>query len=265
MSQGRITFTIKGVEFGKVPLLIAGPCAIEDKAQILDTARFLSSLGVKVLRGGAFKPRTSPNSFQGLGIKGLEYLKLAAEETGMITVSEVMDTKDIDLLCSMVDILQIGSRNMHNYALLKEVGKRGCPVFLKRGFMASIVEFVSAAEYLAKDGNERIILCERGIRTFESKTRNPLDLSAVPILKKETPYLVFVDPSHGTGRRDIVLPMALSALMAGADGVMIEVHPDPARALSDGLQSLDFHQTREFVQQMNRLIEFIASNGRPSL
>lgn len=253
------------VEVGKVrfggsrPVMIAGPCSVESHAQIIETARALSAIGVDMLRGGAFKPRTSPYAFQGLGEEGLRFLREAADLTGLPVVSELMDAKDIDLICRYADLIQIGSRNMHNYSLLKAVGQLDKPVLLKRGMSATIREWIMAAEYIAHQGNQQIILCERGIRTFETATRNTLDLSAVPIMKRETGLPVIVDPSHGTGRRDLVEPMALAALAAGADGLMIEVHPAPEKALSDGPQSLTFEKFRELMENLR---PFIAAAGR---
>lgn len=231
--------------------LIAGPCSVESEEQINETAKALSSLGVRLLRGGAFKPRTSPYSFQGLEEAGLRMLRDAADRYGMKVVTEVMDTTLVDLVYEYADVLQVGTRNMFNYTLLKALGKVDKPVLLKRGFMATIEEWLQAAEYIASHGNERIILCERGIRTFERATRNTLDISAVPIVKASSHLPVCVDLSHGTGRRDLIPPLAKAAIAAGAHAIMIEVHPNPEEALSDGYQSLNFE---EFAMVMSSVI-----------
>lgn len=220
------------------PVMIAGPCAVESRQQVKETASALKEIGVDILRGGVFKPRTSPYSFQGLGLKGLKYLKEAGDEIGVPVITELMDEKNLDAVVEYSDIIQIGSRNMYNYSLLKVIGEIDKPVFLKRGMSASIKEWIMAAEYIAAYGNKNIILCERGIRTFEVYTRNTLDLAAVPIMKNETGLPVIVDPSHGTGRRELILPMSKAALSCGANGLMIEVHIDPKNALSDGQQSV---------------------------
>lgn len=223
---------------GKELAIIAGPCSVESREQILEIAEIVKEHGVKFLRGGAFKPRTSPYAFQGLKLEGLEYLKEAAEQTGLFIVTEVKDTETLPLVAEHSDILQIGARNMHNFSLLEKVGECHKPVLLKRGFSATIEELLMAAEYIASRGNYNVILCERGIRTFETYTRNTLDLNAVPVVKKLSHLPIIVDPSHGTGAWDLVPPMALAAIIAGADGLMIEVHHAPEQALSDGFQSL---------------------------
>lgn len=223
---------------GETPILIAGPCSVESKEQIIQTALELKKIGFHVLRGGVFKPRTSPFDFQGLGLKGLEYLREAGDLAGVPIITEVMDEHNIEAMAEVTDILQIGSRNMYNYPLLKAVGKTNRPILLKRGMSATIKEWIMAAEYIAQYGNLDIILCERGIRTFDSYTRNTLDLTAVPIMKKETGLPVVVDPSHGTGIRELMMPMSKAALACGADGLMLEVHHDPESALCDGPQSL---------------------------
>lgn len=220
--------------------IIAGPCAIEDENQMDSIGKFLSELGVKILRGGVFKPRTSPKSFQGLGMEGFKILQELKVKYGLKIISEIMDPRDIDEAYEYIDIIQIGSRNMQNFSLLKEVGKTDKPVMLKRGMSATINEWIMAAEYIRVEGNENIILCERGIRTFEDYTRNTLDLMSVPILKQKTEYPIFVDPSHGTGIRELVHPASKAAKALDADGIMVEVHPNPDKALSDGFQSLDF-------------------------
>jgi 3-deoxy-7-phosphoheptulonate synthase len=244
---------------GREKIMIAGPCAIEGRDQLLQIAREVKAQGAHMLRGGAYKPRTSPHSFQGLGPQGLFHLKEAAEETGLVTVTEVMEPEELDLISKYADVLQVGARNMFNYPLLKRIGRTDKPVFLKRSFMATIEEFLLASEYILKEGNKRVMLCERGIRTFEHMTRNTLDLSSVPVLKKMSSLPVFVDPSHGTGRSDIVIPMAMAGLVAGADGIMVETHPNPKKALSDGLQTLDFPHFRELMEEFRSLCSYLDS------
>ncbi|KPJ87699.1 MAG: 3-deoxy-7-phosphoheptulonate synthase [Spirochaetes bacterium DG_61] len=233
--------------------IIAGPCSVEGRKQLFKTANIIKDSGVKILRGGAFKPRTSPYSFQGLGEEGLKLLKEAREAYGLYIISEVVSPADAELVASYVDILQIGARNMQNFTLLKEIGNLHKPVMLKRGMSATIQEFLLSAEYILSQGNDQVILCERGIRTFETTTRNTLDLSAVPILKEETHLPVFVDPSHGTGNRKLVLPMSKAAMVAGADGIIVEVHFQPEEAMSDGNQSLDPNLYREFMTELRSL------------
>ncbi len=233
-------------------IMIAGPCAVESRQQVIDTALALKEVGVDVLRGGVFKPRTSPYTFQGMGLKGLEYLKEAGEKINTPIITELMDEKNLDAVVEYSDIIQIGSRNMYNYSLLKEVGGINKPILLKRGMSASIKEWVMAAEYIAAYGNNNIILCERGIRTFEVYTRNTLDLAAVPIMKSETGLPIIVDPSHGTGRKELIMPMAKGALACGADGLMVEVHIDPTEALSDGQQSLNPKEYKKMILELNR-------------
>jgi len=223
---------------GKKIQVIAGPCAVENLQMLMQIAREVKKAGATFIRGGAYKPRTSPYSFQGLGEEGLKYLAQAREETGMPVVTEIMDPRDIDIILKYADAIQIGARNMQNFRLLKEVGSVKVPVVLKRGLSATIKEWLMAAEYIISQGNSKVILCERGIRTFETMTRNTLDLNAVPVLKKLSHLPVIVDPSHGAGKWDLVLPMARAAIAAGADGLMIEVHTSPEDALSDGEQSL---------------------------
>lgn len=218
--------------------VIAGPCAIESEEQLRKIALHVVKEGANVLRGGAFKPRTRADAFQGLGLAGLQYLQQMGQELHVPVVSELMDIRDLDQFIERVDIIQIGSRNMYHTPLLKELGRTQKPVLLKRGLSATLEEFYHAAEYIAREGNQNIILCERGIRTFETYTRNTFDINAIPSLKNLTPYPVIADSSHGTGRRELVGPIALAALVAGADGIMVEVHHDPERALSDGEQSL---------------------------
>jgi 3-deoxy-7-phosphoheptulonate synthase len=238
---------------GERPVLIAGPCAVENRQQLLETATFIAGHGVRLLRGGAFKPRTSPYSFQGLGKPGLELLAEARELTGLFIVTEVLDPRDVELVSGYADVLQIGSRNMHNYPLLREVGQGVRPVLLKRGYMATVEEFLMAAEYVASEGNAGCMLCERGVRGFDAATRNLLDLAAVAAAKRKSPLPVVVDPSHGTGRRDLVVPMARAALAAGADALLVEVHPNPGKALSDGLQSLDFPEFEALLEEIKAM------------
>jgi len=236
--------------------LIAGPCAIEGRENFLEAAAAVKDAGAQMLRGGAFKPRTSPYSFQGLGEKGLQIMAEARELTGLPLVSEVMDQKSIPMLAEYVDMIQVGARNMQNFFLLRELGKVSKPILLKRGMSATIEEWLMAAEYILGSGNPNVILCERGIRTFETYTRNTLDLSAVPLLKQLTHLPVIVDPSHGTGKRELVEPMSLASVAAGADGLIIEVHPDPAQAWSDGPQSLfpeDFARLSSKVRRLESL------------
>jgi 3-deoxy-7-phosphoheptulonate synthase len=234
-------------------VIIAGPCAVESRGQLIETAKGIQAGGAHMLRGGAFKPRTSPYSFQGLGKEGLAYLKEAREATGLPVVTEVMDTRDMEMVCDCADLIQIGSRNMHNFPLLKEAGKCRKPILFKRGLMATIDEYLLATEYILSEGNDQVILCERGIRTFETSTRNTLDLSAVPVLKQKTHLPVIVDPSHGTGHRNLVPVMAKAAVVVGADGVMVEVHHRPEEALSDGPQSLYPEEFVQLVKDMDRV------------
>ncbi len=230
---------VRGVKIGGNEVVVmAGPCSVESRESLLESARDVSAAGARILRGGAFKPRTSPYSFQGLGVEGLKYLAEAREETGLPVISELMDPRDLDVICEYVDIIQIGARNMQNFMLLKELGRVDKPVLLKRGLSATIKELLMSAEYIAANGNTNIILCERGIRTFETATRNTLDLSAVPVLKAESHLPVVVDPSHAVGTWEFVAPVSRAAVAVGADGLLIEVHPDPENAMSDGAQSL---------------------------
>ncbi len=236
--------------------VIAGPCSVESEEQILSAAKAVRASGARVFRGGAYKPRTSPYSFQGLGEEGLALLRKARDEAGLLVISEVLDVRDIETVVEYVDILQVGTRNMQNFLLLKELGKIDKPVLLKRGMSSTIEEWLMAAEYIAKEGNNQIILCERGIRTFESATRNTLDLSAIPIVHSLSHLPVIVDPSHATGRRDLVSPLCRGAMAVGADGVMVEVHPNPSQALCDGPQSL----TLEEFDEMMRSLKVLASS-----
>lgn len=233
--------------------VIAGPCAVESEEQLLQAARFVQSLGTLFMRGGAFKPRTIPYAFQGLGVRGLHILQKARQQYKLIVSTEVMSTEMVDVVAEYVDILQIGSRNMQNIDLLKKIGKTNTPVILKRGLSATIYEWLAAAEYIMCEGNKNVILCERGIRTFEKYTRNTLDLSAVLAVKQISHLPVIVDPSHGTGRKEMILPMAKAAMAIGADGIMVEVHPQPEQALSDGEQSLNFEQFEDLINEVQRL------------
>lgn len=237
--------------------VIAGPCSVESRQQIIETAEQLADMGVRFLRGGAFKPRTSPYAFQGLKLEGLEYLREAADRTGMHIVTEVKDTETIEAVAEASDILQVGARNMYNFSLLERLGDLRKPILLKRSFSATIEELLMAAEYIASRGNYQIILCERGIRTFEPSTRNTLDLNAVPLLRSQSHLPVFVDPSHGTGRWDLILPMAQAAVVAGADGLIVEVHLDPSSALSDGYQSLRPDKFRHLLDRLRELAPFV--------
>lgn len=233
------TFEVNGVRIGgENVVIVAGPCAVESREQILEAAEKVKQAGAHMLRGGAYKPRTSPYSFQGLGEEGLKLLKEASEKTGLPVVTEVMDIQTLPMVAEYADILQIGARNMQNYPLLHAVGESGKPVLLKRGMMSTLEELLMSAEYILSHGNHRVILCERGIRTFENYTRNTLDINAAPALKTLSHLPVFIDPSHGTGRWELVEPVSRAAIAAGADGLIIEVHPNPQQALSDGAQSL---------------------------
>ncbi len=235
------------IDIEKEKLIIAGPCAIESYDQLLETARFIKSKGAKILRGGAYKPRTSPFAFQGMRKEGLEILKAVKKEVGIMAVTEAIDEKSLSEVYEVSDMIQIGSRNMQNFSLLVEAGKQDKPILLKRGMSATIKEWIHAAEYIAKQGNTKIIMCERGIRTFNDYTRNTMDIAAIPIIKQETGLKVIADPSHGTGKRNLILPMSLASLAAGADGLIIEVHPQPEDALSDGDQSLNFEEFSNLI------------------
>ncbi|CAA7602041.1 3-deoxy-8-phosphooctulonate synthase/3-deoxy-7-phosphoheptulonate synthase [Acididesulfobacillus acetoxydans] len=237
--------------------VMAGPCAVESRSQLLETAHRVREAGATFLRGGAFKPRTSPYAFQGLGEEGLRYMAEAREETGLLIVTEVMDVRDVELVASYADVLQIGARNMQNFYLLKEVAKVDRPVLLKRGPSSTLEEWMMAAEYIMDGGNYRVMFCERGIRTFEEYTRNTLDLSMVPALHELSHLPVIVDPSHGTGRWNLVAPMAKAALAAGADGLIVEVHPQPEKALSDGKQSLTPENFRLMMRDLSRLAQVL--------
>ncbi len=237
-------------------LMIGGPCAVENRDQLMKTALHLKKAGVPVLRGGAYKPRTSPHSFQGLREGGLDLLDEVRKETGLLVVTEIVSPEHVELVADKVDILQIGARNMQNFDLLTEVGKTKKPVILKRGLSATVEEWLGSAEYLLVNGNPNVVLCERGIRTFETATRNTADLAIIPLVRKMTHLPVIFDPSHATGKRDLVLPAALAAIVVGAHGVMVEVHPDPERALSDGAQSLHFKEFDTLLAQARSLVAF---------
>ncbi len=245
---------------GEEVVLMAGPCAVESEEQILTTARRVAAAGATVLRGGAFKPRTSPYSFQGLGEEGLRLLARARDETGLAVVTEALDPEGVDLVAEYADIIQIGARNMQNYSLLRAAGRAGKPVLLKRGMSATIKELLLAAEYIVVEGEPRVILCERGVRNFDNHARNLLDLTAIVTVKELSHLPIIADPSHGTGARSKVGPMARAAVAAGADGVIIEVHPDPPRAVSDGAQSLTPEQFDRLAQELTTIA---AAIGRP--
>lgn len=241
------------------PVFIAGPCSVEnDYGCLLEVAQAAKELGCQFLRGGAFKPRTSPYDFDGLGEKALKYLAKAKEETGLLVVTELMDSSDLKMVCDYADVIQIGARNMQNFRLLKSVGKCNKPIILKRGPASSVQEFLLAAEHIMYNGNEKVILCERGVKSFDHTfTRNVLDISAIPVIKKLSHLPIIVDPSHGTGQRYLIEPMSKAGLAAGADGVMVEVHPNPAKALSDGKQSLSIEQFKEVFSRLNNMIDLL--------
>lgn len=242
---------VKGVKIGgPEPILISGPCSVESYEQVKAVANNHNKRGLTLLRGGAFKPRTSPYDFQGLGIEGLKILKRIADENNLGVISEIVTPHDVEIAVDYIDVVQIGARNMANFELLKAAGEINKPILLKRGFAATIAEYINAAEYILAKGNPNVILCERGIRTFERATRNTLDISAVPVLQKETHLPVLVDVTHATGRRDLLLPTAKAALAVGASGVMVEVHPDPAVALSDSAQQLDIDEFNHFLDEL---------------
>jgi len=248
---GGTVVKIRDVEIGAARVVVmAGPCSVESRDQINQCADLVAAAGGRVIRGGAFKPRSSPYAFQGMGEEALRLLREAADRTGLLVVSEVMDQTQIPLVAQYSDILQVGARNMQNFNLLRELGKQRQPVLLKRGISATIEELLLSAEYILSGGNYDVILCERGIRTFETYTRNTMDISAIPVVKKLSHLPIVADPSHGTGRRDKVVPMARAAVAAGADGLLVEVHPDPDRALSDGAQSLRPEQFQEMMRQL---------------
>ena len=242
---------------GEEVVVMAGPCSVESEAQIIASAHAVRDAGATILRGGAYKPRSSPYSFQGLGLPGLKLLAKAREETGLLIVTEAMDSEGADLVAEHADIIQIGARNMQNYSLLKRAGKLKKPVLLKRGLAATIQELLLSAEYILAEGNPDVILCERGIRSFDSQTRNLLDLSAIPVVRKLSHLPIIADPSHGTGLREFVPPMARAAIAAGADGLLVEVHPQPERALSDGAQTLAPEQFDKMMREVRVIAEVI--------
>ena len=242
---------------GNEVIVIAGPCSVESEEQILTAAREVKKRGAKILRGGAFKPRTSPYSFQGLKEKGLELLKLAKKETGLPVITEALSIAQLEKVAEVADIIQIGARNMQNFALLEAAGKMKKPVMLKRGMMATMEEFLMSAEYVLSNGNPNVILCERGIRTFEKYTRNTLDISAIPMLKSLSHLPVVSDPSHGTGKRNLVIPVSLASVAAGADGLMVEVHPEPEKALSDGAQSLTPEMFGDLMERVRKVAKAV--------
>lgn len=242
---------------GRPPVIIAGPCAVENEEQIIKTAKAVKAAGAEFLRGGAFKPRTGPHTFQGLKEEGLKLLVMAKRETGLPVVTEVMTSENVALVAQYADILQVGARNMQNFDLLRELGRIRKPVLLKRGMSATIEEFLAAAEYILAEGNPNVILCERGIRTFETATRNSLDLTVVPIIKELSHLPIMVDPSHATGKRSLVPPMAKAALVAGVHGIMVEVHPEPEKALSDGAQSLTIPGFEKLMEEIKTIRAFL--------
>ena len=246
-------FTVGGQEL----FIIAGPCSVESRAQIIETAQAVKEAGANALRGGVFKPRTSPYAFQGLGEQGLEYLAEAREQTGLPIVVEIMSQVQLDVMAKYVDVLQVGARNMQNFNLLRVIGETQIPVLLKRGLSASIEELLMSAEYILAGGNKQVMLCERGIRTFETATRNTTDINAIPVLKSLTHLPVILDPSHATGHSDYVAAVARAAVAAGADGLIVEVHPDPAHALSDGRQSLKPEKFAAMVRQVGQIAEIM--------
>lgn len=249
---------VKGVKIGGNQVqVMAGPCSVETKEGLISVAKAVKAAGAKILRGGAFKPRTSPYAFQGLGEEGLKYLAEARDVTGLPIVTELMDPRDMDIICNYTDIIQIGARNMQNFRLLQEVGRTDKPVVLKRGLSATILDLLMSAEYIASEGNRRIILCERGIRTFETATRNTMDISAAPVLKQLTHLPIIIDPSHGVGKWDLVAPMAKASIAAGADGLIIEVHQNPEDALCDGPQSLKPTKFEALMKELRHVAEAV--------
>ena len=258
----RTIVNVGGIEIGRDFVVIAGPCSVESEAQILDTARAVKAAGADMLRGGAFKPRTSPYAFQGLGIQGLKILEKARKETGLPIVTEVVDPRDVSWVAEFADVLQIGTRNIQNYSLLKEVGKSGRPVLLKRGMYSTLEEWLNCAEYILSEGNPDVILCERGIRTFETYTRNTLDLSAVPAIKELSHLPIIIDPTHSTGRISLIASMSMAAVAAGADGMIVEVHHKPKEALCDADQALTPDMFANMMKRLRPLKSFL--NNLPS-
>jgi 3-deoxy-7-phosphoheptulonate synthase len=258
----RTVIDVRGVRVGAEFVVMAGPCSVESEGQIISAAKAVKEAGAKMLRGGAFKPRTSPYAFQGLGLEGLKLLAKARSETGLPVVTEVIDPRDVPWVGEYADVLQIGARNMQNFSLLREAGRAGKPVLLKRGMYSTLEEWLNCAEYVLAEGNPSVILCERGIRTFETYTRNTLDLSIVPAVRESTHLPVVVDPSHGTGKLSLIAPMCLAAVAAGADGLEVEVHPDPDSALSDKDQQFKPAAFDELMRDVNALRKFMeAKNG----
>ena len=256
-TAARTVVDVSGVAIGRDFTVIAGPCSVESEIQTIETARAVKAAGADMLRGGAFKPRTSPYAFQGLGLEGLNILGKARQETGLPIVTEVIDPRDVSWVAEFADVLQIGTRNMQNYSLLKEVGRSGRPVLLKRGMYSTLEEWLNCAEYILSEGNPDVILCERGIRTFENYTRNTLDLSAVPAIKELTHLPVIIDPTHSTGRVSLIGPMSLAAVAAGADGMMVEVHFNPAEALCDAEQALTPQKFDGIMKHLRPLKRFM--------
>jgi len=257
--QGRLVIDVRGKTIGGDELcVVAGPCSIETEEQIHRIAKLVAAAGAKFLRGGAFKPRTSPYDFQGLGADGVQFMHDAAHANDMVSVSEVMDTEQLEIAAPKIDILQVGARNMQNYSLLKALGRVQNPIMLKRGFAATYKELLMAAEYILNAGNPNVILCERGIRSYESYTRNMLDIGAVPVLKELSHLPVIIDPSHGTGIRNMIAPMSRAAVAAGADGVMIEVHYDPDNSYSDAQQAISDHHFADIMQSLNKIHQVLA-------
>jgi 3-deoxy-7-phosphoheptulonate synthase len=254
---------VAGVKVGQGhrPVVVGGPCAVESEEQIVKTALFVKKCGGDMLRGGAYKPRTGPHTFQGLREEGLKLLAIAGKASGLPIVTEIMSPDNVGLVAEYADLLQVGARNMQNFDLLRELGRIRKPVLLKRGMSATVEEFLAAAEYILAEGNDQVILCERGIRTFETATRNTLDLSVVPLIKELSHLPIMVDPSHATGKRSLVPPMTLAAMVAGAHGVLVEVHPEPEKALSDGPQSLTFPGFEHLMGDVKRLLDFIVQTN----
>lgn len=252
---------VNGIKVGQGLTIIAGPCSVETERQTIETAIAVKKAGAHMLRGGAFKPRTSPYAFQGLGLKGLKILDKARKETGLPVVTEVVDTRDVSWVGEYADVLQIGARNMQNFSLLREAGKSGKPILLKRGMYSTLEEWLNCAEYILAEGNPNVILCERGIRTFETYTRNTLDLSMVPAVRRESHLPILVDPSHGTGLRSFIEPMSLASVAAGADGLEIEVHIDPDSALSDKDQQLTIPMFESLMEKLRKLRAFFDAQG----
>jgi 3-deoxy-7-phosphoheptulonate synthase len=269
-TQHRTVVRVSDVEIGNDFIVIAGPCSVESENQILDTARAVKAAGADMLRGGAFKPRTSPYSFQGLGIQGLKILEKAKQETGLPIVTEVVDPRDVSWVAEFADVLQIGTRNMQNFSLLKEVGRAGRPVLLKRGMYSTLEEWLNCAEYILSEGNPDVILCERGIRTFETYTRNTLDLSAVPAIKELSHLPIIIDPTHSTGRISLIASMSMAAVAAGADGMIVEVHHKPQEALCDADQALTPDLFANMMKRLRPLKSFLThlsseSTGKKNL